>query len=211
MLKGVVSGVTLTVAVALLGAYALVRSGVIPANADAAPGTLETWMARTSLDSTLRRVAPKEQNPVAPTEQNLLEGVHLFARNCAVCHGSASGATAASPIAKGLYQKPPQLATDGVEDDAEGETFWKVKHGIRLTGMPSFGNSLSDREIWTLALFLKHMDKLPPSVQKAWQQVQNWPVDVKQESRGIIEGAPAQAQVRSAHDSSSTDKRRQSD
>lgn len=176
MLKGVVSGIALTLAVALIGAYALVQSGLIPANADAKPGWLETWMARTSLDATLRREAPKDPNPVAPTEQNLIEGVHLFAQNCAVCHGSAKGAASPSPIAKGLYQKPPQLATDGVEDDPEGESFWKIKHGIRLTGMPSFGYALTDRQIWTLALFLKHMDKLPPAAQQAWQQVRNWPV-----------------------------------
>jgi thiosulfate dehydrogenase len=176
MLKGVALGVALTLAVGLIGAYFLVRSGLIPANADAKPGRLETWMASTSLDATLRRDAPQGQNPVALTEQNLLNGVHLFAQNCAVCHGSAKGAASPSPIAKGLYQKPPQLATDGVEDDPEGVSFWKIKHGIRLTGMPSFGHSLSDRQIWTLALFLKHMDKLPPTVQRAWQQVQNWPV-----------------------------------
>ena len=176
MLKGVVLGVALTLAVALIGAYLLVRGGLIPANADAKPGRLETWMARTSLDATLRRDAPKSQNPVALTEQNLLNGVHLFAQNCAVCHGSAKGTASSSPIAKGLYQKPPQLATDGVEDDPDGVSFWKIKHGIRLTGMPAFGRSLSDRQIWTLALFLKHMDKLPPAVQQAWQQVRNWPV-----------------------------------
>ena len=55
MLKGVVSGVVLTLAVALIGAYSLVRSGLIPANADAIPSWLETSMARTSLDATLRR------------------------------------------------------------------------------------------------------------------------------------------------------------
>src|SRR6202521_4613901 len=176
MLKGVVSGVVLTLAVVLIGAYALLQSGLIPANADAKPGQLETWMARTSLNATLRREAPKDQNPVALTEQNLLNGVHLFAQNCAVCHGSAKGDASSSPIAKGLYQKPPQLATEGVEDDPDGVSFWKIKHGIRLTGMPSFEDSLSDQEIWTLALFLKHMDKLPPAVQQAWQQVQNWPV-----------------------------------
>jgi thiosulfate dehydrogenase len=176
MLKGVVLGVALTVAVALIGAYSLVRSGLIPANADAKPGRLETWMARTSLDATLRRDAPKDLNPVALNEQNLLDGVHLFAQNCSVCHGSAKGAASSSPIAKGLYQKPPQLATDGVEDDPEGVSFWKIQHGIRLTGMPSFGYTLSDQQIWTLALFLKHMDKLPPAVQQTWDQVQNWPL-----------------------------------
>ncbi|MEO9135971.1 MAG: cytochrome c, partial [Casimicrobiaceae bacterium] len=137
MLKGVISGVVLTLAVALLAVYAIVQSGLIPANADATAGALETWMAGTSLKASLRRDAPKEPNPLPPTEQNLLAGVQLFARNCAVCHGSAKGDASASPIAKGLYQKPPQLATNGVEDDPEGESFWKVKHGIRLTGMPS--------------------------------------------------------------------------
>ncbi len=176
MLKGVLLGVALTLGIALIGGYFLVHSGLIPAYADAKPGRLETWMAKTSLHATLRRIAPKEQNPVALTDQNLLEGVHLFARNCAVCHGSAKGGDSASPIAKGLYQKPPQLASDGVEDDPDGYSFWKIKHGIRLTGMPSFRDTLKDQQIWTLALFLKHMDKLPPSVQAAWQQVQNWPV-----------------------------------
>ena len=176
MLKGVILGVLATLGVAIVGVFALVQSGFIPANADAKPSRLETWMAGTSLDATLRRLAPKEQNPVALNDQNLNEGVHLFAKNCAVCHGSAKGNSSASPIAKGLYQKPPQLATDGVEDDPEGDSFWKIKHGIRLTGMPSFGYTLSDKEIWTLALFLKHMDKLPPEVQQTWRQVQNWPV-----------------------------------
>jgi len=175
-LKDVAFGVVLTLVLGLIGAYFLVLSGLIPANADRNPSWLETWMANTSLDATLRRVAPKIQNPVPLTEQNLFKGVKLFATNCAVCHGSEKGAATPSPIAKGLYQKPPQLATDGVEDDPQGDSFWKIKHGIRLTGMPSFRYSLSDQEIWTLALFLKHMDKLPPVVQKAWLKVQNWPV-----------------------------------
>jgi thiosulfate dehydrogenase len=174
--KGIFWGVVLTLAVALIGGFLLVRSGLIPANADSKPGWLETWMAETSLEATLERDAPKGENPVALTEQNLLDGVDLFAQNCAVCHGSAKGAASPSPIAIGLYQKPPQLATEGVEDDPQGESFWKIKHGIRLTGMPSFGYTLNDRQIWTLALFLKHMDKLPPTVQQAWEKVRNWPL-----------------------------------
>jgi len=176
MMKGIVAGVALTLLVFLIGAYALVRSGLIPANADAKPGWLETWAAGTSLDATLLRDAPKAQNPVPLNDANLLAGVQLFAQNCAVCHGSAKGAASPSPIAKGLYPKPPQLATDGVEDDPEGDSFWKIKHGIRLTGMPSWRYTLSDRQIWTLALFLKHMDKLPPAAQQAWEQVQDWPL-----------------------------------
>ncbi len=174
-LRGIVVGFVLAIIVAAIVGYLGVRSGLIPANADARPGAFEHWAARTSLHATLDREAPKITNPIPNTEQNLLAGVRLFAQNCAVCHGSAKGDAAASPIAKGLYQKPPQFATEGVEDDPEGVSFWKIKHGIRLTGMPSFGGALSDNEIWTLALFLKQMERLPPTVQQAWRQVQNWP------------------------------------
>jgi thiosulfate dehydrogenase len=175
MFKGVITGIGLTLVVACLVAYAALRSGLIPANADATPGAIEVWAARTSLEATLNRSAPTGPNPVLLSDENLLTGVRLFAKNCAMCHGSADGAK--SPIAEGQYPRPPQLAKDGVEDDPEGESFWKIKHGIRLSGMPSFGAALSDEQVWKLALFLKHMDKLPPAVQQAWLQVRTWPTD----------------------------------
>ena len=174
MLKGIVLGALLVVIAGLGGGYVLLKSGTIPANADGKPSGLELWMAGTSLDATLQRDAPKVQDPVALTDQNLIQGIHLYAKNCAVCHGGAKG-TPPSPIAKGEYPKPPQLATDGVEDDPEGYSFWKIKHGIRLTGMPSWKSELNDRQIWTLALFLKHMDKLPPAALTEWEKVRAWP------------------------------------
>ena len=173
MVRGFIAGVATAVVVAIVGAYVLLQSGLIPANADAQPSSLETWLAGTSLTATLRREAPTESNPVALSDQHLIEGVKLYARHCAFCHGSAAGDATASPLAKGMYPRPPQLASDGVEDDPEGETYWKIKHGIRLTGMPSWSGALNDREIWTLALFLKNMDKLPPAAQQAWKQVKN--------------------------------------
>jgi thiosulfate dehydrogenase len=113
--------------------------------------------------------APKEANPVAATDANLIEGIRLYGTHCAVCHGPARGHSAESAIAKGEYPEPPQLASAGVEDDPEGWTFWKFKHGIRWTGMPSWKDELDDRQIWTLAQFLKHMNKLPPAAEAAWK------------------------------------------
>lgn len=173
MFRGFVAGVVAAVVVALVGGWILLRSGLVPANADAKPGRLETWLAGTSLEATLAREAPKGPDPVAMTDENLVAGIELYGRHCAICHSTANGDAAASPVAKGLYPRPPQLATDGVEGDPEGVTFWKIKHGIRWTGMPSWESSLTDRQIWTLALFLKHMDKLPPAADQAWRQVKN--------------------------------------
>lgn len=173
MFKGLVVGALATVLLAALAAYLAVISGIMPASADGQPLPLENWAASTSLDATLNREAPKAPNPVTLTDAHLIAGVDLYATHCAICHGTAKGAASASPVAKGEFPPPPQLATDGVEDDPDGFSFWKIKHGIRLTGMPAWNNTLTDEQIWTLALFLKHMDKLPPAAQQAWQNVQN--------------------------------------
>jgi len=174
MFKGLILGVVLTIAAAAACAYAVVETGTIPAAAEnGKPVPLEHWAARTSLRATLAAEAPKGPNPVPLTEANLIDGIGLFQKHCAICHGTARGDTTASAIARGEYPPPPQMASDGVEDDPEGWTVWKIDHGIRWTGMPAWHGVLNTQQIWTLALFLKHMDKLPPAAEQAWKQVTN--------------------------------------
>jgi mono/diheme cytochrome c family protein len=160
----------LSVLIALAaGGYWFITSGMMPANADGKPPAIEKWAARASLHATIHREAPQGQNPISLTDENLVEGIHLYAMNCAVCHGASDAKP--SNIAVGLYQRAPQLSDDGVEDDPEGVTFWKIKHGIRLTGMPGFSSTLSDDKIWKITLFLKHMDNLTPGARPVWQKV----------------------------------------
>ncbi len=173
MVKWFLLGVLATILAALFGGYLVLRLGLVPANADAKPGWLETWAAGVSLDATLKREAPTIQNPVALSDDNLIAGIKLYGQHCAICHGTAQGDASASPVAKGEYPRPPQLATDGVEDDPEGYSYWKLEHGIRWTGMPSWKETFTRQQMWTLALFLKHMDKLPPVPAQAWQKVKN--------------------------------------
>ena len=168
MFKGFFLGILFTVLVTAAAGYAIIANGVMPANADARPPKFERWAARASLRASLSGQA-KVQNPLPATPQNLMAGLKLYGSNCAVCHGDAGGE--ATDIAKGLYQKPPQLAKDGVEDDPDGITFWKVDHGIRWTGMPAFGQTLSQEQLWQLSLFLKNMDRLPPAVDAAWKRM----------------------------------------
>ncbi len=172
-MKYFLAGVLTTLVALLAGGYLLLQSGRIPANADGKPSRLELWMARTSLRATLRHQAPKGPDPVPLTNANLIAGIRLYGEHCAICHGTSQGTASASPVAKGEYPRPPQLASYGVEDDPPGYSFWKIKHGIRLTGMPSFKGTLTDQQIWTIALFLEHMSTLPPTAEHAWQQVRN--------------------------------------
>ncbi len=160
----IVGGILIVVAVVIA-----VEFGLVPANADATPPALERWAATTALHKAIQRQAPTEADPLEANEENLTAGVRIYGANCVFCHGGPDGV--ASDIAKGLYQRPPQLAKHGVEDDPAGHTYWKVYHGIRWTGMPSFADVLSDQEIWQVTLFLKHMDSLPPGAEAAWQEM----------------------------------------
>lgn len=173
MIKAFFIGVIVTILAAAACIYVILAKGVIPASADSGPLPLEMWAARMSLHATLAKEAPTTPNPVPLTDANVIAGIQLYGQHCAICHGTAIGDASASPLAKGEYPRPPQLATDGVEDDSEGVTYWKIAHGIRWTSMPSWKATLSDQQMWTVALFLKHMDKLSPAAAQAWQAVKN--------------------------------------
>ena len=171
-MKSIVSflaGIIFTLVVLAGVGYFAVKAGFVPANADSKPAALESWVAHTALNAALERDIKGLSNPIQPSDENLITGVHLYAENCAVCHGASDAKP--SNLAQGFYIEAPQLAKDGVEDDPEAASFWKVKHGIRFTAMPSFTTTLQDEEIWKIAMFLKQMDKLPPAVDAEWKKV----------------------------------------
>lgn len=165
-MKSFILGIIVALAAMILGGYVFVKLGALPAGQDSKPGKLETWAAKTSLAATIGHESKGLTSPMQPTEANLTAGASLYFTHCQVCHGGADATP--SSIAKGLTPDPPQLAKDGVEDDPEGVTYWKIAHGIRFTGMPGFRESLSDPQIWQIALFVKHMDSLPPGSRAAW-------------------------------------------
>ena len=170
MIRGIVLGVLVTLAIAALAAYLTIRSGVVSAAADERVPKLERWAAKTSLRASFARNHVADiRNPLPTNDANLAAGLKLYSQNCAVCHGGASGRP--SNIAAGLYQDPPQFHREGVSDDPPGKVYWQIDHGIRWTGMPSFGRALNEKQLWQLTLFVQHIDSLPPAVQRAWQQV----------------------------------------
>jgi mono/diheme cytochrome c family protein len=97
----------------------------------------------------------------------MTEGAHLYAENCAFCHGLPG--QPASNAAKGMFPLPPQLMNkdEMVTDDPVGTIYWKVKNGIRMTGMPGFNEMLSDTQLWEISQMLKNADKLPPTAMAA--------------------------------------------
>jgi mono/diheme cytochrome c family protein len=53
----------------------------------------------------------------------------------------------------------------------ENQNFYIIQHGIRLSGMPAWKQTLSEQEMWQVTTFLSHMDKLPPQISDEWKAV----------------------------------------
>jgi mono/diheme cytochrome c family protein len=106
--------------------------------------------------------------PIQVSEDNLVAGAQVYRDQCAACHGyhdkpSSFGAHM-FPDAPPLWEKHHHNDVVGVSDDPPGETYWKVANGIRLTGMPSYKELLTDTQMWQVSLLLANADKpLPPA------------------------------------------------
>jgi mono/diheme cytochrome c family protein len=101
--------------------------------------------------------------PYAGSEDVYVNGAMVYKEICAACHGVPGEDVA---YAQWMYPRAPQLFKKhahgnvvGVSDDDPGETYWKVKNGIRLTGMPAFQHVLSDEDMWDVTLLLKNADQ----------------------------------------------------
>jgi thiosulfate dehydrogenase len=163
-MKRFLAGTVVGVLLPFLAAYLFVSLGGMPVATKGRPLPLEKAMARKALHVAMAGEVDKP-SPLPADEPNLLGGARVYQAQCAMCHGHLGRPETAT--AKGMFPHPPQLLPPktGVTDDPVGETYWKVKNGIRLTGMPAYAESLTDSEMWQVSLFLLHADKLPAPVQ----------------------------------------------
>jgi thiosulfate dehydrogenase len=154
-------GLLLGLALVPVGAYLYFTGGSAPVATTDSDMPFEKFLAHKALDARIAKEMSKNV-PIQPTEANYLAGADLYKQHCAVCHGLPL--TPKSAIANGMYPKPPLLLEGkGVTDDEPGESYWKIFNGIRLTGMPGFNKSLSETQMWQLALLVANADKLTPS------------------------------------------------
>jgi thiosulfate dehydrogenase len=158
-------GLLLGLLIMPLVAYLYFAGGHAPVATTDSDMPFESKLAHMALDARIAKDMPKNI-PIQPSEANYLAGAELYKQHCAVCHGVPLAPKTA--IATGMYPQPPRLLEgQGVTDDEAGETYWKIFNGIRLSGMPGFGKSLSETQVWQIALLLKNADKLPPTAREA--------------------------------------------
>jgi mono/diheme cytochrome c family protein len=95
------------------------------------------------------------------------EGARAYSeRGCVNCHGGPG--VNWQKFSEGLRPDPPDLKEIAPERQPR-ELFWVIKHGIKMTGMPSFGAiEVPDREIWAIAAFVKKLPIVSEADFKAW-------------------------------------------
>jgi thiosulfate dehydrogenase len=156
-LFGLILGLLIPAAVG----YCYFRYGYAPVATSAAPMPFEKTMARLALRARMEKEAPKKDAPVLADAANLTAGAAIYVENCAFCHGLPNQKP--TMAAKGMFPLPPQLfeKDEMVTDDPPGKIYWKVSNGIRMTGMPGFGEMLTQTQLWQVSLMLAKADKLP--------------------------------------------------
>jgi mono/diheme cytochrome c family protein len=90
-------------------------------------------------------------------DRGLIElGAGHYAAMCEDCHMAPD--VAENELRRGLYPKPPNLARESAHSPAE--TFWIIKHGIKMSAMPAWGVTHDDDSIWGLVAFLRQLPTL---------------------------------------------------
>src|SRR5438309_2559035 len=153
--------IVLLIVVAIVGAGAvyatvLVRRGF---SARENPSWIEAFVAGVAKSLAIPATY-RMKNPILATADNLREGEEHFADHCATCHANdGSGETL---FGKGLYPKPPDMRSSETQNKSDGELYYTIENGVRLSGMPAFGpdSGTGGAETWKLVLFIRNLPQI---------------------------------------------------
>jgi mono/diheme cytochrome c family protein len=148
-----------------LGLYLYFVFGRPPVAAADKPFPMEAKIVAIPLDARIQREMPAAA-PIPASDENLNAGAGIYEDKCEECHGTADSPSA---IGRTMFPHAPQFWAKGqsgemgVSDDPVGATYWVVKNGIRLTGMPAYGKALTETQLWQVSLLLSRANQPLPA------------------------------------------------
>ncbi|HJU19211.1 MAG TPA: cytochrome c [Stellaceae bacterium] len=153
------------VGLAVVGGLIFIYSGAFNVAATVPHTRPALWILHKTRDRSIKvHAAGITPPPGLNDKAKVVMGAEHFATHCAVCHGAPG--VPRGEIGEGLYPQPPNLA-HGAMHHTPGELFWILKHGIKMTGMPSWADH-SDDELWALVAFL---EKLPGTTKQEYAKL----------------------------------------
>ncbi|MGD9906532.1 MAG: cytochrome c [Vicinamibacterales bacterium] len=124
------------------------------------PGPIETSVSRAARHFLIPAAARARTSPTPFTDETLQSGLEHWADHCASCHGNdGSGQTA---MGQGLYPKAPDMRLAESQSLSDGELFYIIEHGVKITGMPAWGTGTPAGEAasWHLVQFIRRLPAL---------------------------------------------------
>jgi mono/diheme cytochrome c family protein len=177
-----VVGFLTAAAVAVIGSLVLLNKATHGFSANAQPTAVEVWGARKARELALPNAEKQRTNPVPNTPKALSEARAHWADHCAVCH--ANDGSGQAQIGEHMYPRAPDMGKGETQELTDGELFYIIQNGIRLSGMPAWGAEHSGEEdSWKLVRFIRHlpnlseteiqeMEKLNPKSPEEWEEQQ---------------------------------------
>jgi mono/diheme cytochrome c family protein len=186
LFRGLISAVLVLVGlVAVIGIAAFVMGGI---SARPEPGRLEMAVAPKLRSMAIPASAKKETNPLPASPEVIADGLEHFADHCAICH--ANDGSGDTEIGKAMYPRVPDMRKPETQNLSDGELFYIIQNGVRLTGMPGWAHE-DPNDNWKLVHFIRHQPKLTPQ-ELARMQALN-PKSHDEEDEAKPEAAPAGA------------------
>ena len=156
---------------AVLGLLALVfpYTGLYNVAATAGHTDFARWYLDTTSERSIRVRADDLRTDAAPVDladsARVARGAAAYAGMCQVCHGAPGHDRGV--IGQGMTPTPPRLSEEAAEWDP-GEVHWILAHGIKMAGMPAFGPTHSDEELWEIVAFVEQLSGMTPEEYEAF-------------------------------------------
>jgi mono/diheme cytochrome c family protein len=164
----IVVTVLVVLVVLVLGVLAVAYGGFVDVAATSAGSAPVEWFLHTTRESAIHSAIDDVEVPPLDDPAKLRTGLAHYHQMCVLCHGAPG--IEAGELAQGLNPVPPELyhepageITEEAGEEASeeaAEVFWVVKNGIRMTGMPAFGPTHSDEDVWAIAAFVQRLPEL---------------------------------------------------
>jgi mono/diheme cytochrome c family protein len=164
-MRNFIVGILFTLIALIVGGWWCIKQGYVNFAADQKPSYAEEKVAMAAVDASMDRRASDAKNPITPTEENIVAGAKIYLDHCGGCHGVPSNPE--SVFSRSFNPPVPEFFKDA-PDMSDSQNFYAIQHGVRWTGMPAWGKTLSDTEIWQVATFLDNIGKLSPAAQKVF-------------------------------------------
>jgi mono/diheme cytochrome c family protein len=152
--------VVLTLAVTAMAGLGYVYSGLFDVAADQPHGALVNWIFETTREQSIAIRAKEIEVPNLDEPELIEQGADEYAEMCSGCH--LAPGVADNEFRQGLNPPAPELAKPEPAEDAmtAAQQFWVVKHGIKMSAMPSWGGTHDDPTLWSIVAFLRKLPTL---------------------------------------------------